>query len=248
MAQCCVHRVKGKKLWQRHLILIILTIFLISAISAVSAVKRDFTVRRDIDRTFGFSRWLKKLAVAALLLYRRARYGYPYRRIRLAGPSYAKVDPEDYDRFKDHEWYAAGCAPHFYANRLVRKGNAGKTKFLAMHREIMNPPEGIFIDHINRDKMDNRKANLREATYSQNGANRPKFNRPANSKYKGVSLQKTKTKRTWQATICVNRKRIYLGTFYNEIEAAKAYDQAAKKHHGEFAYLNFPETKKPRKN
>ena len=111
-----------------------------------------------------------------------------------------------------------------------------------MHQEILKVPKGMVVDHINNDGMDNRSANLRAATKAQNSRNRKKFLKSdgsKQSKYKGVSWHKKTHK--WEASITFERKSIYLGIFKNEIDAAKAYDEAAKKYHGQFACLNFPE-------
>ncbi len=99
-----------------------------------------------------------------------------------------------------------------------------------MHQEIIEVADG----------MDNRKANLRAATYSQNMYHRKKRSGAAHSKCKGIYWRKKNRK--WQARITFERKRICLGYFRNEIDAAKAYDRAAMKYHGEFASLNLPKT------
>ena len=106
-----------------------------------------------------------------------------------------------------------------------------------MHREIINAPEDMFVDHINHNGLDNRKANLRFATPADNAryARYPKIN--TSSKYRGVWYNKQTRK--WRATIVVNRKRKQIGYFHNEINAARAYDQAAQKYYREFAILNF---------
>jgi hypothetical protein len=106
-----------------------------------------------------------------------------------------------------------------------------------MHRQIMNAPAGFVVDHINYNGLDNRKANLRIANYSQSVCHRRKLNKSSYSRYKGAYWAK-EIKR-WKAKIHVNGKCMYLGSFRDEIEAAKAYDRAAKKYHSEFAALNF---------
>ena len=116
-----------------------------------------------------------------------------------------------------------------------------------MHHLVIAVPPGMFCDHINHNGLDNRKANLRPATHTQNVWNPREFNRPtpggykrhSRSKYKGVDWANDMNR--WRARIRVNGKRIYLASFKEELDAAKAYDQAAKKHHGEYASVNFPE-------
>jgi len=108
-----------------------------------------------------------------------------------------------------------------------------------MHQMVIKVPDGMVTDHINHDGMDNRKDNLRAATHSQNMRHRKKCSGAMYSKYKGVSWKKKSRK--WVAQITCEKKAIHLGYFRDEIEAAKAYDRAAIKYHGQFACLNFPD-------
>ncbi len=102
-----------------------------------------------------------------------------------------------------------------------------------VHRFIVGLGDDLstLVDHINGDRLDNRRANLRTASAKQNTRNsRPQGQRP----YKGVTFQKGK----WVAQIGVDGRRVYLGRHTTIIEAARAYNAAAKRLHGEFAWLN----------
>ena len=158
----------------------------------------------------------------------------------MAQPRYAKVDPADYKRLRIYEWFTIRGRNCFYSLRHVTRGKGKRGTSIYMHQEIIKVPDGMVIDHINHDGMDNRNANLRPATYSQNLYHRKKRAGTKHSKYKGVSWNKGRRK--WVARIGFEKKKIHLGYFHSEIEAAKAYDAAAKKYHCEFACLNFPQS------
>ncbi len=106
-----------------------------------------------------------------------------------------------------------------------------------MHRQLLNCPAAKFVDHINNNGLDNRKENIRPATRAQNSYNRKKYANNSRSKYKGVSFKKKNGK--WTAQIGLNNKMLFLGYFKNEVDAARAYDRAARKYYGRFANLNF---------
>lgn len=124
----------------------------------------------------------------------------------------------------------------FYAGRWKRIGL--RQCRIHMHRLILglDSRDTRLCDHKNGNGLDNRRANLRIATTSQNLANRGKTRRNT-SGYKGVMW--FKRKRKWYARIRVSGKSVHLGYFDDPIDAAKAYDDAALKHFGEFAKTNF---------
>jgi hypothetical protein len=173
-----------------------------------------------------------RLCIGILLLYRIIRYGQPFRRIKLTQGKCAIVDAEDFEKLNKDKWYLFENKnkSNFYAARTECRKN------VFMHRRIMNAPNGAIVDHINRDSLDNRKANLRFVTNMQNCWNSERGFFKGSSKYKGVSLNNRSGK--WTAHINHGGKRINLGTFETEIEAANAYDTAAQAYRGQFAVLN----------
>jgi hypothetical protein len=196
-------------------------------------------IKLNLSITITIPDRLAGLFIALALLYRRARYGYPFRRIPLTHGKCAIVDPEDFERFNRHKWYAVKSGNTFYAIRCFHR--AGKTIYVRMHREIIGLPGHLVADHINHNGLDNRKANLRPATRAQNNYNRSIIKREdSTSKYKGVAWKKENEK--WNAQIHFKGECIFLGYFKDEIQAAKAYDEAAKKYYGQFASLNFPDS------
>ena len=106
-----------------------------------------------------------------------------------------------------------------------------------LHRLIAGATKGEIVDHRNGNTLDNCRLNLRICAQAENTINRK--SKGGASRFKGVWLEKRRGK--WVAEIRLNGKRKHIGTFVDEIEAAKAYDAAARKTHGEFATLNFPE-------
>lgn len=140
------------------------------------------------------------------------------------------IDDEDYERVISKKWH---LQPNGYAYRAQKYKNSRKCYGIYMHRFIMNAEKGQSVDHINGNRLDNRKENLRFCTYSQNHMNRKK-SEGRHSKYKGV----TKNKNSWQAQIRKDSKSLYLGMFKTEEEAAKKYNEVAREMFGEFAKLN----------
>ena len=156
------------------------------------------------------------------------------KKIPLTKNEFALVDDEDYDFLMRWKWsYARGYA--IRANNFKKPCGKRSTNIIHMHRVVNNTPDGFETDHINDDKLDNRKDNLRSCTKSENNMNRKSYER-SSSKYKGVFLVKSNKK--WRASIGINGKRKTLGTFELEIDAAKAYNKSALIYFGEFARLN----------
>ena len=143
----------------------------------------------------------------------------------------AIVDDEDFDALALHKWSVTGQAK--YAFRNYRRHDGAK-RALFMHRVILEAPHHLQVDHVNRDGLDNRRSNLRLATQAQNNWNA--ICRKHSSRFKGVSWYKRD--KLWEAAIKIHDRRLFLGRFQDEIEAARAYDEAAKEFYGEFARTN----------
>lgn len=145
----------------------------------------------------------------------------------------AIVDDGDYEYINKWKWfYAQG-----YACRTgVKVDNISHGIRIFMHHLIIPKTSGMDVDHINGDSLDNRRANLRLCTHQQNTKNKS-LRYDSSTGYKGVSWHKQSE--MYQAKICVNGKQIHLGLYDDPAVAAKVYDTAAKKYHGEFAKTNF---------
>lgn len=155
--------------------------------------------------------------------------------IKLTQGKVAIVDENLFDELNKYKWhYGLG-----YARRNIRLEN-GKRKMIFMHRAIMDTPEGFETDHINGIKLDNRRENLRIVTKELNQHNSKPRKDKSNSRYKGVTFYKSKRHKTgkWTARIQVNNKRITIGYYKTEIEAAKAYNEYARSVYGDYAMLN----------
>lgn len=146
----------------------------------------------------------------------------------LSNGGFTLIDEEDIPKLAGHTWYQ-----HMGYARARKPGTNGGEIHLS--RIIMPCPDGLFVDHINRNKLDNRKSNLRIVTRSQNNANRRSFN-GSSSRYKGVRWNKKM--QLWEAKIRKDNKVLCLGSYEDEIAAASAYNDYARKMWGEYAVLN----------
>jgi hypothetical protein len=164
-------------------------------------------------------------------------------KIRLLRGQIALVDDEDLPRLTGYRWRLSSEG---YVVASAGSRWQGTFQTIMLHRLIAKTPEGMETDHRNtRDRLDNRKSNLRTATKSQNQGNRKKQERkagkPVSSRFKGVTWYKRGHR--WMAAGPVagpdgHIKQGYLGYFKREEDAARAYNQAALEHWGEFALLN----------
>lgn len=148
----------------------------------------------------------------------------------------ACVDDEDYALVSRYRWYAHNTAPKGAPPRLYARSTqkrAGRSYHTYMHHLVMGRKG---IDHRDHDGFNNQKRNLRDATGRQNMANK-------RSKHTARYLKGTFPNGCgrWVAYIRPDGRKLHLGTFDSEAEAARAYDAAAIEFFGEFACLNFPE-------
>lgn len=190
-------------------------------------MKTDLTVKIPV--------WLDKICTWPLMCYRKRKFGWPFRKIDLGLGKFTIVEPPDYYRLQHFKWWLHSNGTNLYAARTEITDDL-KSKIVFLQREIMQPPAHLEVDHRNCDSLDNRRDNLRIVTHAENMRNRRK-RKNTSSRYIGVSFRK-KRKR-WDANIRHNGRKIWLGSFTNEIDAAKAYDDAARKYHIKFARLNF---------
>ncbi len=163
--------------------------------------------------------------------------------IKLTKGYSTKVDDEDFEKFNKYKWQVIidnKDNNYIRAKRGIYISNK-KRKTIYLSREILNTSKEFYVDHINRDPLDNRKCNLRICTNAENGANR-KINKNNTSGFRGISWNKKMNK--WRVlikfTVDKKIKHEFGGYFEDKIKAAKIFDKLAIKHEGNFAKLNFP--------
>ena len=159
--------------------------------------------------------------------------------IKLTQGKVALVDDSDYEFLNKFKWYSSKAGNTFYATRKSNRIK-GKQYNISMHRVILGLKCSLMCDHIDHDGLNNQRNNIRIATSQQNNFNKTAHGK---SKYLGVGFliirYKNKSYQYIESNITINKKRVRLGYFKTEKEAAQAYDASAKIHHGEFANLNF---------
>jgi hypothetical protein len=144
------------------------------------------------------------------------------------GTFYVKIDLEDVEKCQDYKWSVG-------AYRYKKEGKvfhyATNKKVGLLHRFVTNAPKNIQVDHKNRDTVDNRKDNLREATRSQQGMN---GNIPVNNTSGHLGVTWVKSLGKWMASLGKNMKKINLG-YYDDIDdAIRARKEGEIKHFGEY--------------
>lgn len=158
------------------------------------------------------------------------------REIQLTKGMVAIVDDEDFEELNKLKWCAYKNRNTFYAHKTMNVN--GKITTVKMHRKILGLKDGrIKCDHIDGNGLNNQRSNLRICSNAENIRNSKKYSTNS-SGFRGVSWSKSSKK--WQSQIGHDGKMIPIGRFDDKKEAALAYDIAAKKYHGEFANLNFP--------
>lgn len=147
--------------------------------------------------------------------------------IQLTKSQWAKVDDEDFDFLSTFKWHVRFNRRNKYAITMMCN------KSVSMHRLLLSAERGEVVDHINHDGLDNRRSNIRIVTGSMNQYNRLPNDNCA-SQFKGV----IKNRKKWSSQIKVNGRSIYLGSYDDEVLAAKIYNTAAEYFFGKHACLN----------
>lgn len=155
---------------------------------------------------------------------------------KLCGTHTVLYDDEDEHIIQSFKWRLCRVKKGLYGP-IVVGWNKSKRQNIAIHRAIMNPPKELCVDHINLNRLDNRRCNLRLATIAENNRNIWRH-RKNTTGYKGVSFRKNSARNPWEARISVDGKNVHIGNYPTKEQAALAYNEAAKKYYGDFARLN----------
>ncbi len=153
--------------------------------------------------------------------------------------TFSVIDATDYLLVSGRSWHVATCRNRHETGVAYgySQGRGKPQRTVLLHRLLMQPPSDLVVDHIDGDIRNNRRSNLRVCTNAQNLMNKHVTPNRKRGSFKGVKFDG----RRWSAAIKASCVVHYLGLFPSEKEAALAYDCAARRLHGEFANLNFPE-------
>lgn len=151
-------------------------------------------------------------------------YNQVMKRIPLTNGGYTLVDDADYEVFSAWNWQKGGTGHAVRCQYKSMLNGKSVNETIRLHKEINNTPKGFDTDHINRNKLDNRRSNLRTTTRSQNLHNRGKIMNGSKSSLEGAQWRKDRNK--WRSYICIDYKDVYLGSYDSEIDAHLAYMSA----------------------
>ena len=153
--------------------------------------------------------------------------------IKLTHDKITIVDDEDFDFLSQWKWSFDTSLGYAYRKKYINPKYGRK---IYMHRLLLKTPKGLVTDHINQDRLDNRRTNLRICTVRQNLLNQPKRKKPTTSKYKGVAWHKQRNK--WRVYAKIDGRQKHLGLFTDEKEAAKRYNDFVVTVIGDFVSVN----------
>lgn len=145
----------------------------------------------------------------------------------------AKIDREDVEKCKLHTWSIEG-----YPNNIYVSHRGRKITNLKLHRYLKDTPDNLIVDHINRDRLDNRKVNLRNCTIQENNMNKSIISKKTASGIRNVHWDKARNK--WKVMVRKDSKTINIGRYDNLEEAKKAADDARLKYHRFDSSENMP--------
>ena len=151
------------------------------------------------------------------------------KKIKLTQGKFALVDNEDFEWLNQWKWYFRNG----YAVRGIWNNDKKNMDTIRMHRIIIRAPENSQVDHVDGNKLDNRRVNLRLCSPLQNKRNQ-KLYKNNKSGFKGVSLHVDNPYKRWVAQIRVEGKLLHLGYFLDKYLASQTYQKAARKYFGVF--------------
>lgn len=165
-------------------------------------------------------------------LYQTATIGTDTNQIALTQGKYAIVDASDFEHLNQWKWCYVSSGYAMRRETVRLSDGTSRNRYVLMHRQLMSPTDTEQIDHINRNRLDNRKSNLRIANQSENMAN-ASLRKDNTSGFRGVYWFKPYKK--WKVSISMGGKEHHIGYFCNKEDAINARKEAALRIHKEFA-------------